>query len=922
MAESFSDSDPNRHDEGESFSFKAGAKIGDLTLIRELGRGGQAVVFEARQETLDRRVAVKILSRDYVNSDSQAARFRREAEATGRLSHPGIVAVYDYREVEGHPLIVQELLEGQNLAEQLEDRWSEIEWVDTAYCDWAADVVRQLALALQHAHDHQVIHRDVKPQNVLMGPDGAYKVADFGLAKVDDKVGLSLSGTILGTPHYMSPEQVEGGVGNPVDGRSDVYSLGAVLYRMLTDRVPVKARSLEGVFLDILHRMPTPPRNIQSAIHRDLEAVCLKALEKAPRNRYQSAQEMAEDLEKYLSREPTTARPVGAFVRTLRSLSRLATSTLGVLAILVPALWFLVDVFVMSPLGTESPVVIGIRLGVVAVAAALLSWPLSVITIRWSGGRPWAVALAILIAVGLGVTAGWRVLEQRLHRLHLEARDELALAVELADRRDADDVQNFIDLWGDRFEDDDLFLVARAYLSRGRGGQAEQWVRRGQQETTAPVYAALLDAVAVSTGSDDTLTSARVFDDVPEDTAWSEWKRIGDVLRLMRRYSEARRAYELSGSADGADRDLVNLSLARVLTDLCRWEAADERLRDVLHWRPDDPEANLLARRIAFARLDLDAAQHHVRIAEKNPKTPLLVRLQRRYELLDRSNMREDATSFLDTVLEEYGDEPPVLEWCANETYRATISQEKTLAQVAAAGDMDAYASLVEQLQSGFLESERLYEQLRAVRPDWAGASNGLSAVNLNLHRYQGNGNDIAERLDASVAFAEEAIVKDPAFWESHYNLALARWYRAITEAGGMADLGTNAMQDFVDGMRSALSFNSLMPQPMNDTAVVLGMLAERQDDTVLLAEALMLAKRAVRIHQPDPGTSCSSELNERILESALEDTLGQLLEQAGEIKEALAAAQRSLAALDSVDPGRDKRQATVDRLNALLSGG
>ncbi len=900
-----------------TLSFEEGVRIGDLVLEWELGRGGQAVVFAARQETLDRRVAVKILSRDFVNSEEQAGRFRREAEATGRLSHPNIVAVYEYREFEGHPFIVEELVPGSSLADVLEERWKRLQEIDQVYCEWVAQIVLQLANALQHAHEHKIVHRDMKPDNVLMTKEGVPKIADFGLAKLEDKAGLSISGTILGTPYYMSPEQVDTGDGGGVDARSDVYSLGATLFRMLTDRVPVKSRNLEGILLDILHRTPTPPRNIQPGIHRDLEAVCLKALEKAPKNRYQSAAEMAEDLQRFLSREPTHARPVSGVVKVVRVLSRMATSTLSVLALLVPTLWLLADVFLLSPLGTESTAIVSMRIGVVALASALLAWPLSLLAIRWSGGRHWTVALTTLAAVGLGSVAAWNVLDERMHRQHLQARDALSLNVALADRRDVDDVLNYIEAWGDRFEDDDLFLVARAYLERGRGGEAEQWVRRGQKETTAPVYTALLEAVVYSTGSGAGAGSSEVFELAPESTGWTEWKRIGDVFRLMGRTSEARKAYEHAGSSQGADRDLVNLSLARVLADLCRWEAAGERLRDVLHWRPTDPEANFLARRIAFANDDWEAAEHHVRVFEQNPKTPLLVRLQRRYELISKRNQHEEATVFLNAALKEFGDQPQVLEWCANAGFQAAHEREAGLGQLAADGKLDAYTARVEELRESLLDVERRYAQLRSVRSDWAGAANGLSAVHLKLRIYFPEKG--GEHLDQAVSFGEEAIEKDPSFFESHYNLALARFYRAITEAGGMDQLSSEAMQEFVDGMRLALSFNSLQPQPMNDTAVIMGQLAARTEDSGLLAEGLALAERAVRIRQPDPEARCNTNGAERSFGSALEDTLAQLYEQAERLPDALHAAQRSLHVLLAGDAQRDKRQAAVDRLQRLI---
>ena len=902
----------------ETSAFEEGLRIGDLELVREIGRGGQAVVFEGRQGSLNRTVAVKILSRDFVNSDEQAARFQREAEATGRLTSPNIVAVYEYREVEGHSLIVEEFVPGKSLGDELDRRWRDRDRIDVEFCEWAADICRQLALALHHAHEHKIVHRDIKPDNVLMSKGRIPKIADFGLAKVEDAAGLSISGTILGTPYYMSPEQVDS-TGGEIDPRTDVYSLGATLYRMLTNRVPVKSKNLEGIFLDILHRTPTPPRNSQPAVSRDLEAVCLKALEKLPQNRYQSAEEMADDLARYLAGEPTFARPVSGVIKAMRTLSRMATSSLWMVALLVPMVWLLVDAFLLGPLGTKTDGVVALRLGVVLLASGLLAWPLALLGVRLTSRR-WTLAPAIVFSLALGSIAGWRVFDDRMTFRHEEARHALELVVELSERRDVEDIGEYISEWGDRFEEPDMFLVARAYLGRGRAALAERWVRAGQAENTSPVYTALLSAVATATGVEDVPTDASIWELPPGSVGWSEWKRIGDVFRMMTRYGDARRAYERSGSQPGADRDAINLSVARVYADLCQWDSAGERLRDVLHWKPEDPEANFLARRVAFARDDFVEAERHLEIFESNPETPLLVRLQRRYEFLEKSNNDEGAAAYLDQCLAEWGDEPEVIEWCAQATFAAARFREVELPTVAARGDMQAYGALIEELKAQFLTVDELFQRLRELAPDWSGADVGLCAINLHLARYLPE--EGPERMNAAVEAGKRALTKDADYYQAHYNLALADFSRGTALPGGVDAASDEVLLEFVDRMETALALNSLSPQPMNDVAYIQGVLFQRTGDRAYIERAFDLIRRAIRLQVRESESRCAVSEAFRQLTSSLEDTLATLHERDGDLEAAVAAARRSVTALDADSGMREQRAQNAVRLEAALADG
>ncbi|MCA8980646.1 MAG: protein kinase, partial [Planctomycetes bacterium] len=293
------------HSEGA----RTGDRVGDYELVRRLARGGQGEVWEARQLSLDRSVALKLVRPDRV-SEKTLALFAREARAGGRLAHAGIVAVHDHGESEGRHWIAQELIEeGRTLRDFLDDRRQESELPDSYYRDVAA-LVAELAEALQSAHELGVIHRDVKPGNVLITVEGHPKLTDFGLARITDETAVSVSGDVAGTWLYMSPEQV-GAKRSEIDHRTDVFSLGVVLYELLTMQRPFDGDSTQQIASRILFRDPPDVRSIRSRIPPDLAVICTKALEKSKARRYSTMAEFAADLRRYLASEPILARPLG-----------------------------------------------------------------------------------------------------------------------------------------------------------------------------------------------------------------------------------------------------------------------------------------------------------------------------------------------------------------------------------------------------------------------------------------------------------------------------------------------------------------------------------------------------------------------------------------------------------------------------------
>ncbi len=279
------------------------AVFGDYDLLEEVGRGGMGVVYRARQRSLDRIVAVKMLLRRELASAADLARFRSEAEAAARLDHPGIVSVFEVGELDGHPFYSMQYVEGTTLARLLTG--------GPLPARDAATILAQVAEAVQAAHARGILHRDLKPSNILIDTDGCPRVSDFGLAKrLEADASVTHTGAILGTPCYMSPEQAAGSRGD-VGPASDVWSLGAILYQMLTGRPPFQAASPMDTLLAVLESDPPVPRSINRSVDRDLELIALKSLQKPADLRYASAGALANDLRAFLAGEPVAARRGG-----------------------------------------------------------------------------------------------------------------------------------------------------------------------------------------------------------------------------------------------------------------------------------------------------------------------------------------------------------------------------------------------------------------------------------------------------------------------------------------------------------------------------------------------------------------------------------------------------------------------------------
>ncbi|MDX2038129.1 MAG: serine/threonine-protein kinase [Isosphaeraceae bacterium] len=281
--------------------------FGDYEIRRELGRGGMGVVYEARQVSLNRTVALKMIKAGLLAGDDELRRFQNEAEAVAMLDHPGIVSAYEVGEHLGRHYLAMKLIVGGSLASMLERYRSDPRA--------AAGLLAEAAEAVHHAHTRGILHRDLKPANILIDTAGHPHITDFGLAKrLEADVEMTASGAIMGTPAYMAPEQATGRRGG-ITIATDVYGLGAVLYAVLTGDAPFGGDSLADTLEALRSRPPASPTRVNVGVPRDLETICLKCLEKDPRRRYASAQALADDLRAWLDSRPIAARRVGSVER-------------------------------------------------------------------------------------------------------------------------------------------------------------------------------------------------------------------------------------------------------------------------------------------------------------------------------------------------------------------------------------------------------------------------------------------------------------------------------------------------------------------------------------------------------------------------------------------------------------------------------
>ena len=304
-----------------SFDFR-GLKLGEFELVREIGRGASGVVYLGMQGTLDRKVAIKILAPQLVGSPNARKRFEREARAASGLRHPAIVSLLSYGEQQGAAYLVLEYVEGRSLHQHLEtlrlarlDGQAVEEREDLSRPELAARIAAELAEGLDYCHRQGVLHRDIKPHNILLDRELAPRIVDFGLAKDLKLEEITEAGLVSGTLHYMSPEQARAR-SKDIDSRTDIYSLGVVLYEMLTLQRPFEGAPDAALVERVLHQRPVPPHEVASRVPKALSAICMRALEKLPADRQASAGEFSRELRAFLAGQTL---PVGGRERTRRA---------------------------------------------------------------------------------------------------------------------------------------------------------------------------------------------------------------------------------------------------------------------------------------------------------------------------------------------------------------------------------------------------------------------------------------------------------------------------------------------------------------------------------------------------------------------------------------------------------------------------
>ncbi len=413
---------PSAQPESSALTTDLPRRVGHFQLVEVLGRGGFGTVYKARDEQLGRWVAIKMSRAGSFASSEEQRRFLHEARSAAELNHPGIVPVHSIAHEADVPYIVSEYIDGTTLADALDRR--RLEFRETA------ELVAQIADALDYAHRRKIVHRDVNPRNVLLDADGRPHLTDFGLAQHQDaSVVMTLDGELLGTPAYMAPEQAAGHA-RAVDGRSDVYSLGVIFYQMLTGELPFRGTA-PMLLLQVVTEEPPAPRRLNDRVPQELETICLKAMAKLPSGRYATAGEFAADLRRYLAGEPILARRASRWERARKWVRRRPMQAAASLASLVAAGCLVLALWYAISLRTTRKIA-AVEVQAARDVAAAQEYYALVNQVRESRARPrpgwtWTGLARLRCAAGLSTSA----------RNPVELRSEAAACLAAFDLREA-----------------------------------------------------------------------------------------------------------------------------------------------------------------------------------------------------------------------------------------------------------------------------------------------------------------------------------------------------------------------------------------------------------------------------------------------------------------------------------------------------
>ncbi len=881
---------------------------GEFVLLDVVAGGGMGVVWRAEQRPLGRIVAVKIVRPGQLLVAGARERFEREVETVARLQHPGIVSILTVGHDDGLPWYAMDYVPGCSLGDVLaglrdrepsslssHDLSATIEryvagdeaqeaTVDDAHArpTWLAEsswqlavarVVCDLAEALEHAHARGVIHRDVKPSNVLITPEGDVRLTDFGLARLDENEGLSRTGQQIGTPYAMSPEQIEG-VRGTIGPATDVYGAGVVLYQLLTLTPPFAGETTEALFARILAGDAPDPRRWVPNLSRDLAAIALRALERSPSDRYARAADLSDDLRRVLDGHTPRARPLSSTRRIMRRLLRQSLAARWLDSALTVSLALGLDVLLLQPFAATEPLVgHGLRALVATLATLTAAWFLAPrpATPRTKGFGAAGIVLALAL-VGTTIQSDHDHDRRRLDRQHLQH------AVAAQPRAALRPLDAFLTTWRGDLDDDDRALAARIQLLNQRPDRALRWANELDDSVERDAIACVaLEQLGQLDEADRAEARWRVA--LETQQADVDWLRLGAIFADARRYEDALEAYAIVGRTPAlrGERDLLHRRVAVVQAELERWDEARTAVEALLPWYPDDEEVIALDARIAIGENDWGRAELAL---ERLASSTRLLHASLRHELLAGRDGPAAAAAWVREVAARESLDDELLDWLA---HRALTERRVD----------DAYALF-----------ERLAVQASS---DYArtAAAIGLSSVALQRGEH-----DLAER------HARAGIAVGLPLHEGPFDLAQIELRRALDESLGDVDrLAAADWTTIAAHLEDARALNPIHVSTVNNLAYARLRLGDHAAARALLEPRIAALERQLTRALPAENDIALRTALSMCLDTSVDAWLAD-----EDSARALAAAQRALDVLPASHPSRTKRTLRLQELRTAIT--